>query len=163
MLSWSEQNQKKKKSLRQNPPEYDKGLLWPSRLLTQFILYILGLKNKWRKRWRSIWPIIIKYKPSTVVFVLQRDRLNSVLSLGLEHLQELLDKEQITLDILAEMNHEDLKQIGVTAYGNRHRLIKGVQRISPAVGAVSSAPGSPGGERDEHFICIPFSRTCSTG
>ncbi|CAG0915375.1 unnamed protein product [Notodromas monacha] len=66
-------------------------------------------------------------------------------SLGLEHLQELLDKEQITLDILAEMNHEDLKQIGVTAYGNRHRLLKGVQRIAPAVGALSDAPGSPGG------------------
>lgn len=48
-------------------------------------------------------------------------------SLGLEHLTELLQREQITLDILGEMSHEDLKQAGVTAYGHRHRLIKGVQ------------------------------------
>ncbi|KAG8040195.1 hypothetical protein G9C98_000765 [Cotesia typhae] len=32
-------------------------------------------------------------------------------SLGLEHLLELFDREQITLDILAEMGHEDLKQV----------------------------------------------------
>lgn len=47
--------------------------------------------------------------------------------MGLEHLTELLQREQITLDILGEMSHEDLKQAGVTAYGHRHRLIKGVQ------------------------------------
>jgi hypothetical protein len=49
--------------------------------------------------------------------------------LGLEHLCELLEREQITLDILAEMGHEDLKQIGVTAYGHRHKLIKGVEKL----------------------------------
>lgn len=46
-------------------------------------------------------------------------------SLNLEHLLDMFEKEQITLDILAEMGHEDLKQIGVSAYGFRHKLIKG--------------------------------------
>ena len=44
-------------------------------------------------------------------------------SLGLEQLREVLDREQISVDILAEMGHEDLKQIGITAFGHRHKLI----------------------------------------
>jgi tankyrase len=27
------------------------------------------------------------------------------------------------------MNHDDLKQIGVVAYGHRHKLIKGVEKL----------------------------------
>ena len=27
------------------------------------------------------------------------------------------------------MGHEDLKQIGVTAYGHRHKLIKGLEKL----------------------------------
>lgn len=50
-------------------------------------------------------------------------------SLGLEHLNEIFEREQITLDILAEMEHEDLKQIGITAYGYRHKLIKGMEKL----------------------------------
>lgn len=52
-----------------------------------------------------------------------------VFSLGLEHLNEIFEREQITLDILAEMEHQDLKQIGITAYGYRHKLIKGMEKI----------------------------------
>lgn len=52
-----------------------------------------------------------------------------VFSLGLEHLNEIFEREQITLDILAEMEHEDLKQIGITAYGYRHKLIKGMEKL----------------------------------
>lgn len=36
---------------------------------------------------------------------------------------------QITLDILAEMGHEELKQIGVNAYGHRHKLLKGIEKL----------------------------------
>merc|ERR1712013_598157 len=39
-------------------------------------------------------------------------------SLGLEQLREVFDREHISVDILAEMGHEDLKQIGVTAFGH---------------------------------------------
>lgn len=46
--------------------------------------------------------------------------------LKLEHLNELFEREQITLEILAEMGHEDLKQVGVTAYGYRHKILKGI-------------------------------------
>lgn len=47
----------------------------------------------------------------------------------MEHLNEIFEREQITLDILAEMEHEDLKQIGITAYGYRHKLIKGMEKL----------------------------------
>merc|ERR1719150_1844362 len=50
-------------------------------------------------------------------------------SLGLEQLREVFDREQISVDILAEMGHEDLKQIGVTAFGHRHKLIKGLEKL----------------------------------
>ena len=47
-------------------------------------------------------------------------------SLGLEQLREVFDREQISVDILSEMGHEDLKQIGISAFGHRHKLIKGI-------------------------------------
>ena len=50
-------------------------------------------------------------------------------SLGLDHLLELFEREQITLDILGEMGHEDLKQIGISAYGYRHKLLKGIEKL----------------------------------
>ncbi|KAL1122657.1 hypothetical protein AAG570_002984 [Ranatra chinensis] len=57
-------------------------------------------------------------------------------SFGLEHLIEALEREQITLDILAEMGHEDLKQVGVSAYGYRHKIIKGIEKLhlNPVLG-----------------------------
>ena len=50
-------------------------------------------------------------------------------SLGLEQLREIFDREHVSVDILAEMGHEDLKQIGITAYGHRHKLIKGLDKL----------------------------------
>uniref|UniRef100_A0A8C6L3X1 Poly [ADP-ribose] polymerase n=1 Tax=Nothobranchius furzeri TaxID=105023 RepID=A0A8C6L3X1_NOTFU len=35
----------------------------------------------------------------------------------------------ITLDVLADMGHEELKEIGINAYGHRHKLIKGIERL----------------------------------
>ncbi|KAK7571104.1 hypothetical protein V9T40_014708 [Parthenolecanium corni] len=58
-------------------------------------------------------------------------------SLGLDHLLDLFEREQITLDILAEMGHEDLKQIGVSAYGYRHKLIKGIEKLIAQTGSSS--------------------------
>lgn len=40
-------------------------------------------------------------------------------------MREIFEREQVTIDILLEMGHEELKQIGVHAYGHRHRLLKG--------------------------------------
>ena len=47
-------------------------------------------------------------------------------NIGMEHLREIFEREQVTIDILLEMGHEELKQIGVHAYGHRHRLMKGI-------------------------------------
>lgn len=62
----------------------------------------------------------------------------------MEHLLELFEREQITLDILAEMGHEDLKQVGITAYGFRHKLIKGMERLISSYGGLWVTPSNPG-------------------
>lgn len=36
---------------------------------------------------------------------------------------------KITLDVLVEMGHKELKEIGINAYGHRHKIIKGVERL----------------------------------
>lgn len=36
---------------------------------------------------------------------------------------------KITLDVLVEMGHKELKEIETNAYGHRHKLIKGVERL----------------------------------
>lgn len=65
-------------------------------------------------------------------------------SLNLEHLRDLFEKEQITLDILAEMGHEELKQIGVNAYGHRHKLIKGIEKLCGGHSSIQYLPSTPG-------------------
>ncbi|XP_065142846.1 poly [ADP-ribose] polymerase tankyrase-1 isoform X3 [Paramisgurnus dabryanus] len=50
-------------------------------------------------------------------------------SLCLEHLRDIFEREMITLDVLADMGHEELKEIGINAYGHRHKLIKGIERL----------------------------------
>ncbi|CAF0734042.1 unnamed protein product [Rotaria sordida] len=46
-----------------------------------------------------------------------------------DSLRDLFEREHITLDILAEMTHNDLKDIGIIAYGERHKLLKGIERL----------------------------------
>ena len=36
---------------------------------------------------------------------------------------------QISLDVLVEMGHKELKEIGINAYGHRHKIIKAVERL----------------------------------
>merc|ERR1719430_139544 len=68
-------------------------------------------------------------------------------SLGLEQLREVFDREHISVDILAEMGHEDLKQIGVTAFGHRHKLIKGIEKLlSGNAPAIWHPPPSSSGQ-----------------
>ncbi|KAF3848863.1 hypothetical protein F7725_015360 [Dissostichus mawsoni] len=77
------------------------------------------------------------------------DRKEGESILGLEHLRETFQREQsfdkrqpeagltevcvvsgqISLDVLADMGHEELKEIGINAYGHRHKLIKGIERL----------------------------------
>lgn len=62
------------------------------------------------------------------------DVISFLMKLKLEHLNELFEREQITLEILAEMGHEELKAVGVTAYGYRHKIIKAVTTMKASRG-----------------------------
>lgn len=50
-------------------------------------------------------------------------------SIGLEQLRDIFEKEQITMDILVEMGHDELKDIGINAYGHRHKILKGLEKM----------------------------------
>ncbi|XP_062873525.1 tankyrase, TRF1-interacting ankyrin-related ADP-ribose polymerase b isoform X2 [Trichomycterus rosablanca] len=63
------------------------------------------------------------------VAVLDMNITQFLKSLGLEHLRDTFEREQISLDVLADMGHEELKEIGINAYGHRHKLIKGMERL----------------------------------
>lgn len=55
-------------------------------------------------------------------------------SIGLDILKEIFEREQITMDILVEMRHEELKDVGINAYGHRHKILKGIERLSTGQG-----------------------------
>ena len=44
--------------------------------------------------------------------------------LQLEHLSDNVNREEITVDVLIEMTDDDLKSIGISAFGNRHKILK---------------------------------------
>ena len=53
-------------------------------------------------------------------------------SLKLEHLGELFEKEDITMDILVDMTSEDLQTIEVAAFGHRRKILKKVKELNLA-------------------------------
>jgi len=61
-----------------------------------------------------------------------------LVSIGLDQLKDIFEKEQITMDILIEMGHEELKDIGINAYGHRHKILKGVEKLAASKGVVPS-------------------------
>lgn len=71
---------------------------------------------------------------------MSNDSIFLFFSLQLEQLIELFDREQITLEILAEMGHEDLKQVGVSAYGFRHKILKGIAQLRATTGKFERIP-----------------------
>jgi tankyrase len=63
--------------------------------------------------------------------------------LKLDHLNELFEREQITLEILAEMGHDDLKAVGINAYGYRHKILKGITAMRSIQGfSFNTAPAT---------------------
>lgn len=56
--------------------------------------------------------------------------------IGLGCLQDIFDKEQITMDILVEMGHDELKDIGISAYGHRHKILKRIERLTVLYGTL---------------------------
>lgn len=64
-------------------------------------------------------------------------------SVELSYLKGIFDKEQITLDILAEMGHDDLKSIGISAFGYRHKIMKAAAKfVADALGKIFLPPVS---------------------
>ena len=56
--------------------------------------------------------------------------LDSLLaSLDLEHLIDVFKVQDIDLDILKEMGHEDLEKIGIVSFGKRHKIIKASKKF----------------------------------
>jgi len=47
-----------------------------------------------------------------------------------EQYGEIFTKEKITWEVLCEMGHTELKEVGVTAFGDRHRFMKYVEKIN---------------------------------
>lgn len=86
-------------------------------------------------------------------------------SLGLDFLIETLMREHITLDILAEMDHEGLKQIGVTAYGHRHKILKGIEKWIVSSSLTKFTATQPGGNlltAGEGIVSSPAFNTAKT-
>ncbi|VDM41616.1 unnamed protein product [Toxocara canis] len=50
-------------------------------------------------------------------------------TIGLSNLEELFVKEAITVDVLASMSHDDLKSLGVSAFGTRFLLLKNAEKL----------------------------------
>ena len=49
--------------------------------------------------------------------------------IGLAELRDIFERELITLDILVEMGQEELKEVGINAYGHRHKILKGIEKV----------------------------------
>nr|KAG5687245.1 hypothetical protein BaRGS_025347 [Batillaria attramentaria] len=82
-------------------------------------------------------------------------------SLGLDQLRDIFEREQITMDILMEMGHEELKDIGINAYGHRHKILKGMEKLMASRG-ITTVVGVPSqgtilidlGQDDPEFISV---------
>ena len=46
-----------------------------------------------------------------------------------EFYASLFEKEKICMEVLSDMQHEELKEIGIDAYGVRHKIIKGLHNV----------------------------------
>ena len=80
-------------------------------------------------------PILPSEKPRDTTDSSVRTYLRGI---EMEHFAELFEKEHLTVDILSEMGHTGLKEIGVLTYGDRHRILKSVSdscgTLSPEIG-----------------------------
>ena len=58
--------------------------------------------------------------------------------IGLSELRDIFERELITLDILVEMGQEELKEVGINAYGHRHKILKGIEKVLATSRGMSS-------------------------
>lgn len=83
--------------------------------------------------------------------------------IGLTGLKELFQREKITLDILSEMDHSAMKDLGILAYGDRHRLIKELKlHNQPQPVRICNSDNFRYSRRRERADRLPHSRRKST-
>ncbi|XP_065175426.1 poly [ADP-ribose] polymerase tankyrase-like [Sycon ciliatum] len=63
--------------------------------------------------------------------------------LHLSHLLPILQREAITMDVLVDMGHEELKEIGIAAYGNRHKIVRAMKDYASGATGTAAACSSP--------------------
>ena len=70
--------------------------------------------------------------------------INLLKKLNLCHLAEILESENIDIDVLSDMTHDDLKSIGISTFGDRHKIIKEFKNTAPnIVQSIVAAPEDP--------------------
>ncbi|XP_046850055.1 poly [ADP-ribose] polymerase tankyrase-1-like isoform X2 [Xenia sp. Carnegie-2017] len=79
-------------------------------------------------------------------------------SLQLAHLNEIFEQEQITWDVLLDMGHEELKEIGINAYGHRHKILKAVKERTVNMG-LGNGPFTAVSSTNHGTILQKLSRT----
>ncbi|XP_067936599.1 poly [ADP-ribose] polymerase tankyrase-1-like isoform X2 [Watersipora subatra] len=53
--------------------------------------------------------------------------------IGLPQLMTVFAAEHISMDVLVEMTHDSLKDIGVSAYGHRHKILRGIKDLQARI------------------------------
>ncbi|KAF6040293.1 TNKS2 [Bugula neritina] len=53
--------------------------------------------------------------------------------IGLGHMMDMFTAERVSMDVLVEMTHESLKDIGVSAYGHRHKILRGIKDLQARI------------------------------
>ena len=80
-------------------------------------------------------------------------------NIEMESFAELFEKEHVTVEILSEMSNIGLKELGVLAYGDRHRIMKSVSEPSGPLNPEISAEDYcttfvPLERRDRDFVSV---------
>ena len=64
--------------------------------------------------------------------------------LNICHLADVLESLNIDIDVLSDMTHDDLKSIGISTFGDRHKIIKEFKNWPPnVVQSIVAAPEDP--------------------
>ena len=56
----------------------------------------------------------------------------------MEQLLDIFRREMVTIEVLKEMSHDDLKSIGVKIFGQRHKILKELQNYKPQMNIVEN-------------------------
>ena len=70
--------------------------------------------------------------------------------------------EHISMDVLVEMTHDSLKDIGVSAYGHRHKILRGIKDLQARIPERKKHKNAGGHFRSwSIFLCVSVSKSAS--